>query len=107
MIYDKNTIYILGTSKISKSDPISAIYDIFFVGIILDRNSGKIIDSTCNMVRDVTTDFIRSILIGYNLMDDIDEIIDEIKDRFYGMAQRAVIAAVKDARNKFDMIRKN
>ncbi len=107
MIYDKNTIYILGTSKISKSDPISAMYDIFFVGIILERNSGKIIDSTCNMVRDVTTDFIRSILIGYNLIDDIDEIVDEIKDRFYGMAQKAVIAAVKDARNKFDMIINN
>jgi len=107
LIYDKNTIYILGTSKISKSDPISAMYDIFFVGIILERNSGKIIDSTCNMVRDVTTDFIRSILIGYNLIDDIDEIVDEIKDRFYGMAQKAVIAAVKDARNKFDMIINN
>lgn len=107
MIYDKNTIYILGTSKISKSDPISAIYDIFFIGIILDRNSGKIIDSTCNMVRDVTTDFIRSILIGHNLMEDMDKIIDEIKDRFYGMAQKAVIAAVKDARNKFAMIINN
>ncbi|WP_432663206.1 DUF3870 domain-containing protein [Wukongibacter baidiensis] len=107
MIYDKSTIYILGTSKIGKSDPISAMYDIFFVGIIVDRNNGKIIDSTCNMVRDVTTDFIRSILIGYNLIDDIDEIVDEIKDRFYGMAQKAVIAAVKDARNKFDMISNN
>jgi len=107
LIYEKNTIYILGTSKISKNDPISAMYDIFFVGIILERNSGKIIDSTCNMVRDVTTDFIKSILIGYNLLDDINEIIDEIQDRFYGMAQKAVIAAVKDARNKFMMIKNN
>ncbi|WP_432408045.1 DUF3870 domain-containing protein [Wukongibacter sp. M2B1] len=104
MVYDKSTIYILGTSKIGKSDPISAMFDIFFIGIILDRRTGKIIDSTCNMVRDVTNDFIRSILIGYNLMDDIDEIVNEIKDRFYGMAQKAVIAAVKDARNKLAMI---
>jgi hypothetical protein len=107
LIYEKNTIYILGISKISKNDPISAMYDIFFVGIILKRDSGEIIDSTCNMVRDVTTDFIRSILIGYNLLDDINEIIGEIEDRFYGMAQKAVIAAVKDARNKFMMIKGN
>lgn len=107
MIYEKNTIYILGTSKISQNDPISAFYDIFFIGIILERDSGKIIDSTCNMVRDMTTDFIRSILIGQNLVTDIDEIIDEIQDRFYGMAQKAVIAAIKDARNKYIMIKNN
>lgn len=105
MLYEKNTIYILGTAKIGKNDPISAMYNIFFVGIILERDSGKIIDSTCNMVRDVTTDFIRSIIIGYNLIDDIDQIVEDIKNRFYGMAQKAVIAAIKDARNKYIMIR--
>ncbi len=104
MLYTKETIYILGTAKIGKTDPISAMYEIFFVGIIVNRNTGEIIDATCNMVRDVTTDFIRSILIGYNLVDDIDEIVDEIKDRFYGMAQKAVIASVKDGRNKFLVI---
>lgn len=107
MIYKKNTIYILGTARISKNDPISAIYETFFVGIILERNSGKIIDSTCNMVRDVTTDFVKSILIGYTLTDDIDQIINEIQERFYGMAQKAVIAAVKDALNKYMMIINN
>lgn len=105
MLYKKNTIYILGTSKIGRSDPISAVYEIFFVGVILNREDGEIVDATCNMVRDVTTDFIRSILIGYNLVDDIAEIEAEIKDRFYGMAQKAVIASVKDARNKYLMIK--
>lgn len=107
MIYDKNTIYILGTSKISQNDPISAIYDIFFIGVILEGDSGIIIDATCNMVRDVTADFIKSILIGYDLMNDIDKITDEIQDRFHGMAQKAVVAAVKDARNKYIMIKKS
>lgn len=105
MLYEKNTIYILGTAKIGKNDPISARYNIFFVGIIIERDSGIIIDSTCNMVRDVTTDFIRSIIIGYNLIDDIDQIVEEILERFYGMAQKAVIAAIKDARNKYIMIK--
>lgn len=105
MTYDKNTIYILGTARIGKNDPISAMYEIFFVGIIVDRDSSEIIDITCNMVRDVTTDFIRSILVGYNLLNDMDDIVYSIQDRFYGMAQKSVIAAVKDARNKLVMIK--
>ena len=104
MIYEKNTIYVTGTAKISTNDPISAIFDTFFVGIILDRNTGKIIDVTCNMVRDVTSDFIKSIMLGYKLIDDEDTIIAEIRDRFHGIAQKAVIAAFKDARNRYLML---
>jgi len=104
LIYEKNTIYITGTAKISSNDPISSVFDTFFVGIILDRNNGKIIDVTCNMVRDVTSDFVKSILIGHNLMKEADQIIDEIKDRFHGIAQKAVIAAFKDACNRYMML---
>lgn len=104
MIYPKNTIYITGTAKISNNDPISAMFDVFFVGIILERDNGKIVDLTCNMVRDITSDFIKSILIGYNLENDIELIVEEIKDRFQGIAQKAVIAAIKDARNKYLML---
>lgn len=107
MIYGKNTIYVLGTAKISKNDPIADMFSTFFIGIILDKETGIIIDSTCNMVRDVTTDFIRSILIDYNLIDDIDSIIHETQTRFFGMAQKAIIASIKDARNKYLMIIKD
>ncbi|SHI83446.1 protein of unknown function [Geosporobacter subterraneus DSM 17957] len=106
MIYAKNTIYVIGTAKISSNDPISAMFDMFFIGIILERENGKIVDLTCNMVRDVTADFIKSMLIDYNLIEDIDQIVEEIKDRFHGIAQKAVIAAVKDARNKYMMLKK-
>ncbi|SHJ16388.1 DUF3870 domain-containing protein [Lutispora thermophila] len=107
MIYPKNTIYITGTAKVAANDPISAIYDMFFVGIILEKDNGNIVDVTCNMVRDVTSDFIKSILVGYNLENDIEIIVEEIKERFLGIAQKAVIAAVKDARNKYLMAKPN
>jgi hypothetical protein len=107
LIYGKSSIYITGTAKISSNDPISDIYDIFFIGIIIDRNDERIIDVTCNMVRDVTSDFIKSILIGYNLREEEDQIINDIRDRFHGIAQKAVIAALKDARNRYMMLNSN
>ena len=104
LIYEKNTIYITGTAKISNNDPISDIYETFFIGLILDRDSGTIIDVTCNMIRDVTSDFIRSLMLGYNLKNDEEAMITEIRDRFHGIAQKAVIAALKDARNRYMML---
>jgi len=105
LLYKKNTVYITGTAKISTNDPISAIFDTFFVGIILDRDTGIIIDVTCNMVRDVTSDFIKSLMLGRDLVKDEESITDEIKDRFHGIAQKAVIAAFKDARNRYVMLK--
>lgn len=107
MIYGKDTIYITGTAKISSNDPIADIFDTFFLGIILDRSDGRIIDVTCNMVKDVTSDFIKSMLVGYSMSDEADRVIDEIRDRFHGIAQKAVIAAFKDARNRYMMLNNN
>lgn len=104
MIYDKNTIYITGTAKISSNDPIADIFDTFFLGIIIDRKDGKIIDVTCNMVKDVTSDFIKSMMVGYSLSGEAELIIGEIRERFHGIAQKAVIAALKDARNRYIML---
>ncbi len=107
MLYGKETIYITGTAKISGNDPIADIFDTFFLGIILDRNDGRIIDVTCNMVKDVTSDFIKSMFMGYSLSEETDLIIEEIRDRFHGIAQKAVIAALKDARNRYIMLNNN
>lgn len=104
MSYSKNTLYITGTSRIGTSDPIADTHELFFVGIVLERENGIIIDVTCNMVKDLTVDFIRSVLIGYSLTHDFDALESEMKDRFHGLSQKSVIAALKDARNKYSMI---
>lgn len=101
MSYKKSTVFITGTAKISKSDPVAALYDVFFVGLIIDRDSHKVVNFTCNMVREVTNEFIQSIVVDYDIVHEVDEMIDEIKDRFHGLAQKSVCASIKDARNKY------
>ena len=101
MMYDKRTIYVTGTAKIGKTDPIASLYELFFVGLIIDRNTHIVIDFTCNMVRDVTSDFIKSIVVGYDIVNNEDLIISEIKERFHGLAQKTVCASIKDGRNKY------
>jgi len=101
MTYAKETIFITGTARIGKTDPIASTHDIFFVGLIIDRKSHRIVDFTCNMVRDMTNDFLKSVVLDYDLVNEEDALIDEIKDRFHGMAQKSVCASIKDGRNKY------
>ena len=103
-MYDQNTIYLIGTSKLTKSDPITSAFEIFFIGLIIDRKSHKIVDSTCNVVKEKTEAFINDLLIGFDLLNDLDKIETQIFERYHGIAQKALAAAIKDAANKYKMI---
>ncbi|MEW9094521.1 MAG: DUF3870 domain-containing protein [Clostridiaceae bacterium] len=106
MNYEKNTIYITGISRANSTDPITIMYNGFFLGLIINMDNGEIIDITCNAISNVTSDFIKSILVGYNLISDLDHMINEINSRFLGTAQKALIVALKDVHNKFLMEKK-
>ncbi|BDR68678.1 hypothetical protein K144313037_00900 [Clostridium tetani] len=106
MIYDKNTIYVTGMSKSNNTDPITKMYNSFFIGLILDRNTDIIVDVTCNAISDITNDFIRTILVDKNLVEDLNKIILEINERFLGTSQKALIVALKDCFNKYEIYKR-
>lgn len=106
MEYAPNTILVTGVAKVSKDDPIASSYNVFFVTLILERDSGLVVDVTCNTARDMTKEFIRSIVVGRSLMTGLDEIIEELRTRFFGLVQKSLIVALKDAHNRFLVLKK-
>ena len=104
--YGPNTILVTGVAKISKDDPISSSYEVFFVSLVVDRETGAIVDSTCNTARDMTKDFIRSLLARKNLETGIDEIVVEVRSRFFGLVQKSLLVALKDAHNRFLVLKR-
>lgn len=107
MEYAPNTIFVTGVAKVSKDDPIASSFEVFFVSLIIDRHTGVIVDATCNTARDMTKDFIRSILVGGNLLTGVDELTAHLRSRFFGMVQKSLLVALKDAHNRFVVIRKD
>ena len=106
MEYGPTTILVTGVAKISQDDPISSSYDVFFVSLIVDRETSVIVDSTCNTARDMTKEFIRSLLVRRNLETGIEEIVDEVRSRFFGLAQKSLLVALKDAHNRFLVLKR-
>ena len=107
MEYGPNTIFVTGVAKVSKDDPIASSYQVFFVALILERETGEILDATCNTARDMTKNFINSILVGGNLLTGVDEMTSQIRNRFFGFVQKPLIAALKDAHNRFVVLNKH
>ena len=106
MEYDETTVFVTGVSKLAQGDPIASMYDVFFLSAIVDLKTDIIVDVTCNTASDMTRDFVRSILIGGNMSSGVEDMVQKLRDRFFGLVQKPLIVALKDAHNRYMMARK-
>lgn len=104
MKYLENTVFITGQSKPSKDDVISSTYSVFSLCVIIDRETDRIVDIACNTIMDETEDFIRDMLCSRNIVKELDIMIDTIQSRFFALIQKALIAALKDAQNRYFIV---
>ena len=68
---------------------------------MLDRENGKILDMDCNTILEVTKNFVATLLIGRSLRDDVQMLEKEIKERYFALTQKPLIACIKDAHNRY------
>lgn len=104
MEYGKSTVFVTGVAKPAKDDPIASLYEVFFVSLIVDQSNDTIINAACNTASHMTEDYIRSLLVGRNVKTEVEIMVQEIRNRFFGLLQKALIVALKDAHNRYMMV---
>ncbi|MCS7460995.1 DUF3870 domain-containing protein [Paenibacillus doosanensis] len=100
MRYDKDTVYIIGDAQVSVNNPITQQFNAFFIGLVVDTTNHKIVDAGCSSMIPLTSEFVRSLLIGQNMLQ-LETASDEIRRRYHGSSQKALIVAFKDAQKKY------
>ena len=73
------------------------------LSLVVDGHSNRILSASGNMVMQNTNDFLAHLLIGKNIVTQMDEMCDVLKKRFLALAQKAVIVALRDAQNHYLM----
>jgi len=54
----------------------------------------------------MTKEFIRSLLVRGNLETGIEDIVAEVQSRFFGLVQKSLVVALKDAHNRFLVLKR-
>lgn len=103
VMYDQNTILVVGQAKPSREDAIYNLHGEFYVSLVVERESGKILDAECNTILCVTKNFVASMFIGKSIKTDMELLEREIRDRYFALTQKPLIACVKDAHNRYMM----
>lgn len=106
-MYGKDMILIVGQAKPSKEDAIYSLHGEFYVSLVVEKESGKIIDVECNTILSVTREFVASMFIGKSLKTNMAELEQDIRERYFALTQKPLIACMKDAHNRYMMVTKN
>ena len=98
---NKNTILVVGQAKPSKEDAIYNLHGEFYISLIVERDTGKILELDCNTILEVTKQFVASMFVGESLRTDVPLIEKEIRERYFALTQKPLIACMKDACNRY------
>jgi hypothetical protein len=105
MKYPKKTIYVSSFAKLPTGIPSESVYKALDVGLIINVETGIIENASVTLLTDEAADFLRDIIVGFNLKeDDLEILLDEIKARYHGSAQKAIIVAIKKVVEKYEVL---
>lgn len=104
-MYDKSTVYIIGHGKTSSENAITSNFKIFFIGLVIDTKDDIVVDMECSATISITSRFISDMFIGKSFAEYDPQIEEDIKKRYYGTSQKALVTAYKDAVIKYREIK--
>ncbi|SNT23545.1 protein of unknown function [Anaerovirgula multivorans] len=93
-------IFISGYAKLPCGTTAEELYKVIAVGILVDKNTGQILDADCTLVTRVAKEQVNRLLTGKNIMK-FEEIEEAFNDRYFGSAKKALISSTKKCHEKF------
>jgi hypothetical protein len=97
----KDVIYVVGHARLPSETTAKHVYDILSLGLALDRESGRILEVSCTTLPPYGNEFIREILLGKKIEEDLDTITEEIRSRYICRTSNALLAALEDLLKRF------
>lgn len=99
-------IFVTGYAKLPQGIAAKELYNSVAIGMILNRNSGCIIDMDISLATSTGKAFVKEIAVG-NCISNIDFLISELDRKYLGHAKNAIISALKCAHQKYEQYRAN
>ena len=101
-----NTVCVVGDAKTHMDNAITTLYNSFYVSFEVNIMTDEICDVGCTHTLDITEKFVKSIFIGKAMGQSCDAIIEEVNMRYHGDSQKAIIVSYKDARKKYQELKR-
>lgn len=99
--FGDDTIYFVSYSKLPADISATYVHEVVGVGFLINVKTGIIEDVMVTLISDLVKEFLAYLIIGHNIEEGIDNIIEKIEKRFFGQSQKAVIVAIKGVYRRY------
>jgi len=96
----EETVYVVGESRTNSDNAITSIYSSFYIGFEVNSCTDEIVDLGCTHTIHTTEKVLKDIFIGKKI-NELEKIESEVRRRYHGTSQKAVIVAYKEALKKY------
>ena len=94
-------VYFISYSKLP-SNISAAVYEgTIGVGFVINYYTDIIEDISCTLLTEVARNFLKSVVIGYNINDGIEPLVKKVEKRFFGHSQKAVCIIIRENFNLY------
>ncbi|ATY84916.1 DUF3870 domain-containing protein [Kyrpidia spormannii] len=98
---EKQYVFAAGFAELPKGTTAHEAYRIVAFVMVVDSRTDIIVDAEFSFALPLTGEFVRSLVIGQNVMSGLEEIQDRVRTRFLAPAQGALLQAVRSAFDRY------
>ncbi|MEW6242925.1 MAG: DUF3870 domain-containing protein [Bacillota bacterium] len=98
---ERETVLVTGYSKAPQGTVMHEVYRLCGVVLEIDPETNVIVDAELTFITDLAQRFFHKLIVGYNLSDGIDGLVERIRKRYLAPSDEAMIAALKTAIQRF------
>lgn len=91
-----NTIYVVGHARLPAETTAKHVYEMLSLGLALDKETKKIVEVSCTTLPPYGAEFIRGILLGKKVDEELNTIVEEIRSHYVCRTRNALLAALDD-----------
>lgn len=98
--FPESAVCVIGLSKAPSQNPITFVHQSLIGSFVADRYTGEIYDVQFNTICQITNSFLRDILLGMSLLNELDEMQEVVRTRYLGDSRKAIAVIIRDAASK-------
>ena len=96
-----STIFVTGYAQAPKGTRLFDAGHTIGVMLEIEKKTHIIVNADCTFVTDLARDYFKRLIVGYNLLDDIETIIELVKVHIFIPSTQSMIVALRITHQRY------
>ncbi len=102
---EQELVFFSGYAKLPLGITATEMYRVIGVVVVVDVETGTIVEADCTLATETGRNFIRNIIAGFSMAKGIEPLLQAIDTRYQGSAKKAIITTLKIIYDKYKSYR--